>query len=402
MLKKVKKKNTESNYSKLKAINSWGQFFLLLKMGEKLQLISRWEAHCLSTHLYSGSFLCFYSPFYVRSWALRRSLWWQRSLALAGSRWLVMKNSVQSLTRETRRRRVAVGSRRKSKEKRRGEMRGRWEMSEEGDKGGGCWGRRKEGNEKRRRWERREEDGSQSSTRTSRRASESSPQRCSGARQRIRAVSPLRLGLLHGDNTPYESFMRGAFLLITHTHTLCPASFIHFALFFLLPGGYSSERWWKSRKQDAEGRRQRRLYVGCWDQWSGERLICDRPGRSHPRDDAHTGSWNVRLVTCPHVSPRRKLTPPRGLWKSAHPLAFVPIWLSVRDGARSRWIRVNRRRVCECREGTERLVSVGGADWLTDWLLALYRSSAQRGTGHKHPHTENTSQLFTSKIVAKL
>lgn len=42
-----------------------------------------------------------------------------------------MKNSVQSLTRETRRRRVVVGSRRKSKRKGRGEMRGRWEMSEE-------------------------------------------------------------------------------------------------------------------------------------------------------------------------------------------------------------------------------------------------------------------------------
>lgn len=51
-------------------------------------------------------------------------------MALAGSRWLVMKNSVQSLTRETRRR-VVVGSRRKSKRKGRGEMRGRWEMSEE-------------------------------------------------------------------------------------------------------------------------------------------------------------------------------------------------------------------------------------------------------------------------------
>lgn len=44
-----------------------------------------------------------------------------------------MKNSVQSLTREARRRRrVAVGSRRKSKETGRGEMRERWEMSEEG------------------------------------------------------------------------------------------------------------------------------------------------------------------------------------------------------------------------------------------------------------------------------
>lgn len=45
-----------------------------------------------------------------------------------------MKNSVQSPTREMRRRRrsEAVGSRRKSTEKRRGEMRGRWEMSDEG------------------------------------------------------------------------------------------------------------------------------------------------------------------------------------------------------------------------------------------------------------------------------
>lgn len=61
-------------------------------------------------------------------------------MALAGSRWLVMKNSVQSLTRETRRRRRRVGSGRKSEGKGRGEMRGRWEMSEEGsgeeDKGG--------------------------------------------------------------------------------------------------------------------------------------------------------------------------------------------------------------------------------------------------------------------------
>lgn len=50
-------------------------------------------------------------------------------MALAGSRWLVMKNSVQSVTRETRRRRrrrVVVGSRRKSKGKGMGEMRGRW------------------------------------------------------------------------------------------------------------------------------------------------------------------------------------------------------------------------------------------------------------------------------------
>lgn len=43
-------------------------------------------------------------------------------MALAGSRWLVMKNSVQSLTWETRRRRVAPCSRRKSKGKRRCEM----------------------------------------------------------------------------------------------------------------------------------------------------------------------------------------------------------------------------------------------------------------------------------------
>lgn len=57
-------------------------------------------------------------------------------MAPAGSRWLVMKNSVQSLTRETgRRRRVVVGSGRKSKGKGRGEMRGRWEMSEEGSGG---------------------------------------------------------------------------------------------------------------------------------------------------------------------------------------------------------------------------------------------------------------------------
>lgn len=40
-----------------------------------------------------------------------------------------MKNSVQSLTWETRRS-VVVGSRRKSKGKGRGEMRERWEMSE--------------------------------------------------------------------------------------------------------------------------------------------------------------------------------------------------------------------------------------------------------------------------------
>lgn len=56
-------------------------------------------------------------------------------MALAGSRWLVMKNSVQSLTRETRRRRrrrtVVVGRRRKSEGKGRGEMRGRWKTSEE-------------------------------------------------------------------------------------------------------------------------------------------------------------------------------------------------------------------------------------------------------------------------------
>lgn len=50
-------------------------------------------------------------------------------MAPAGSRWLVMKNSVQSLTRETRRSAVA-GSRRKSKGKGRGEMRERWEMRE--------------------------------------------------------------------------------------------------------------------------------------------------------------------------------------------------------------------------------------------------------------------------------
>lgn len=41
-----------------------------------------------------------------------------------------MKNSVQRLTRETRRS-VVEGSRRKSKGKRRGEMKKRWEMSRE-------------------------------------------------------------------------------------------------------------------------------------------------------------------------------------------------------------------------------------------------------------------------------
>lgn len=59
------------------------------------------------------------------------------------------------------------------------------------------------------------------------------------------------------------------------------------------------------------------------------------------------------------------------------------------------WTTVNKHRARECGEGTERLVSVGGTDY---W----YRSSAQRGTGHKHPHTEYTSRLFTSKIIAKL
>lgn len=44
-----------------------------------------------------------------------------------------------------------------------------------------------------------------------RQARESSPEWCRGARQNIRAVDSLCLGLLHGDGTQYESFMRGTF-----------------------------------------------------------------------------------------------------------------------------------------------------------------------------------------------
>lgn len=71
-----------------------------------------------------------------------------------------------------------------------------------------------------------------------------SPEPCGGAGQRIRALSPLSLRLLHEDNTQYESFMRaggggmgGVFLLITHTALL---SFTYFALFSSLPGESSS------------------------------------------------------------------------------------------------------------------------------------------------------------------
>lgn len=44
-----------------------------------------------------------------------------------------------------------------------------------------------------------------------RQAGESSPGTCRGASQRIRAVYPLCLSLLQGDNTQYESFMKGGF-----------------------------------------------------------------------------------------------------------------------------------------------------------------------------------------------
>lgn len=89
-------------------------------------------------------------------------------------------------------------------------MRGRWEMSvrERRMKVGGV---EVEDRKVMNREKDKREDGSWSSRQTSRRARESSPERCRGARQRIRAVSPLCLGLLHGDNTRYESFIRGAF-----------------------------------------------------------------------------------------------------------------------------------------------------------------------------------------------
>lgn len=127
-------------------------------------------------------------------------------MALAGSRWLVMKNAEQSLTLETwRRRRRRVVSRRKS-ERKVGDERGE-------DKGGGVEVEERnimnrETTRTRGGWE----PELQTDRQAGRQASESSPERCRGARQRIRAVYPLCLGLLHGDNTRYESFMRGAFL----------------------------------------------------------------------------------------------------------------------------------------------------------------------------------------------
>lgn len=134
-----------------------------------------------------------------------------------------------------------------------------WEAGYKGEKGGverkvggeprgvRGWewrrGRRTKGDEQTGDVNNEEEDGSQSFRPTDRqtggRARDSSPERRRGARHRIRAVYPLCLGLLHGDNTQYESFMRGAFINNTLTHTLWPASFIHFALFYLLPRDYS-------------------------------------------------------------------------------------------------------------------------------------------------------------------
>lgn len=109
----------------MKAINSWEQFCLLSKMVEKLQLISLWEAHCLFSHLYSGSFFCLYSslcqkrgPLYVPLvagilWLLQAAggLWWKIQCRAWLWRW--------------------GGGWRWVGRKRRGEMRGRWEMSRE-------------------------------------------------------------------------------------------------------------------------------------------------------------------------------------------------------------------------------------------------------------------------------
>ena len=104
-----------------------------------------------------------------------------------------------------------------------------------------------------------------------------------------------------------------------------------------------------------------------------------------------------------HMPTRRKptqnLTPPHGLIRTPTHSPVCPFdcqYVTVPDRDESEsWTPVNKHRVCECGEGTERHMSVGGTDY---W----YRSSAQRGIEHKHPHTEYTSQLFNSKIIAKL
>lgn len=74
----------------------------------------------------------------------------------------------------------------------------------------------------------------------------------------------------------------------------------------------------------------------------------------------------VKHVPChmPTHKPTQQLTPPRGLKRMPTHLPVCPFdcqYMTVPDLDESEsWTTVNKQRVRECREGTERLMSVGG------------------------------------------
>lgn len=157
-----------------------------------------------------------------------------------------------------------------------------------------------------------------------------SPEPSGGAGQRIRDVSPLRLTLLRGDNTQYESFMRargGGFLLITHTALL---SFTYFALFSLLPGEECElHRSWRRElnkkikiKSNSEAKHR---------QPSARRRVLMKgrfvTGGESRRRDKSTRRRNARPVARPRAKPTRRLAVVAASSKkpSAHSLARRPI-----------------------------------------------------------------------------
>lgn len=134
-------------------------------------------------------------------------------MALAGSRWLVMKNSARSPTGEDEEEAVVAGGGEKRGKKERG--RGRVErkvgvevgeakvMSRQVTRTTGLRGVRGWKIQSSRETDR--QTGRRAGGQEGRQARESSPE---WSRHWIRAASPPCLGLLHGDNTQHESFMR--------------------------------------------------------------------------------------------------------------------------------------------------------------------------------------------------
>lgn len=203
------------------AIKSSGQFCLLSKTREKSQLTSHREAHCVSTYFHSDSFICFNSSMSGAGPSAGASggsiLWlWQ---AACDEKFSTGTNSGDE--EES----AVAGSRRKSRGRGGVEMRERQENKEVGELKVMNKGTMKEGLNPKLHTDR--QTGSQASQGIKPRMVQGGQAEYQSCRLSLPGSSPWRW------HTIWIIYERD-FLLATHM--LCPASFLHFALFYLLPG----------------------------------------------------------------------------------------------------------------------------------------------------------------------